>query len=247
MGECYYQLSLEERCTIARLHEDGQSIRQIAAALDRTPSSVSRELKRNSGRAVGYKPAYADEQAKARRWTGARLERDEGLRETVLGQLARGWSPEQVSGRLAREAGRPVISHETIYRFIDAQIRRTNDYGWRLYLPRAKSKRGWRGRKGGSPARFIKGRVPLSQRPQTAADRSEPGHWEADLMLFARYGQAVLAAHERSSRLLVLARQPNKAAAPTANTLSAWLKPLPKPLRRTISFDNVLCWERDAA
>ena len=105
----YRQLSLEERCSIARLHEDGQSIRQIAAALDRQPSTIARELKRNSGAKVGYQPAYAQAQTDARRWTGTRLERDDSLREEVLDRLARGWSPEQVAGRLAHEEGRRVI------------------------------------------------------------------------------------------------------------------------------------------
>src|SRR3546814_6474526 len=75
----YRQLSIEERCSIARLHEDGQSIRQIAAALDRQPSTIAREVKRNSGAKVGYQPAYAQAQANARRWTGTRLERDDAL------------------------------------------------------------------------------------------------------------------------------------------------------------------------
>jgi transposase, IS30 family len=59
----YTQLSLEERCSIARRHEAGQSIRQIATALDRQPSTVARELKRNTGRKIGYQPAYAQAQA----------------------------------------------------------------------------------------------------------------------------------------------------------------------------------------
>src|SRR5690348_9920645 len=103
MGKKYEHLSLEERCRIARLHEDGQSVRQIAAALDRPPSTISRELKRNGGKQVGYKPSYAHEQAKARRWTGSRLERDDELRRLVLERLERGWSPEQIAGRLDRD------------------------------------------------------------------------------------------------------------------------------------------------
>jgi IS30 family transposase len=139
MGERYEQLSLEERCAIARLREAGQSIRQIAAALDRPASTISRELRRNSGSRIGYQPGYAQEQTRARRWSGSRLERDEGLRADVLSRLAAGWSPEQVAGRLTRDAGQKVISYESIYRFIYAQIRRTNDGAWRLYLPRAKA------------------------------------------------------------------------------------------------------------
>src|SRR3546814_10628806 len=77
----------------------------------------------------------------ARRWTGTRLERDDALREAVLDRLAQGWSPEQVAGRLARDVGHKVISHETIYRFVHAQLKRSNDRRWRFYLPRAKYKR----------------------------------------------------------------------------------------------------------
>lgn len=234
----YRQLSLEERCTIARLREDGRSLRQIAAALDRPPSTISRELKRNSGSRVGYQPAHADELAWARRWSGSRLERDAGLRDSVLARLAIGWSPEQVAGRLALEAGHPVVSHETIYRFIYAQIRRTDDYHWRLYLPRAKFRRGRRPRPGGSPARLNPHRRSISERPASARDRREPGHWEADYMLFATYGQGILVAHERQTRLTLAIQPPDRKAEPTADALARLLAPLPPGLRRTVTFDN---------
>jgi len=238
MGEHYGHLTLEERCTIARLHEGGQSIRQIATALDRSPSSISRELKRNHGAKVGYKPAYAQEQAGARRWKGSRLERDDDLRSLVLGCLERGWSPEQVARWLDRQKADATISHESIYRFIYAQIRRTKDGAWRRYLPRAKFQRGWRGRKGGSPANFIQDRVSIAERPKAVRYRRSPGHWEADLMLFSTYGQAILVAHERKSRILLLAKQPGKAAQPTAMQLIAWLQPLDRQFRKSITFDN---------
>jgi ParB-like chromosome segregation protein Spo0J len=106
MGRRYQQLSLDERCEIARLQGEGRALRQIATALDRTPSTISREIRRNRGRQVGYKPGYAQEQAGARRWAGSRLEWEPALRRAVLDRLAQGWSPEQVAGRLAREAGR---------------------------------------------------------------------------------------------------------------------------------------------
>lgn len=238
MGRRYGQLSLEERCEIARLQANGFSVRQIAAALDRPPSTVSRELKRNSGRQVGYKPAYAQEQTKARRWKGSRLEREGALRQAVLDRLAQGWSPEQVAGRLAFEAGRKVISYESIYRFIYTQIARHKDYRWRRYLPRAKSKRGCRGRKGGSSASFIEARVPVSERPPGAVDRKTPGHWEADLMLFSKYGQAVLTVHERQSRLLIAMRPSTKQADRIARHLAAIFTALPPELRQTVTFDN---------
>ena len=238
MGKCYQQVTIEERCAIARLQAEGRTVRQIAATLDRAPSTVARELKRNGSRTDGYQPRYAEQQARARRWSGARLERDGRLREWVLAALGRGWSPEEVANRLALVKEKRVISHESIYRFIYGQIRRTKDYSWRHYLPRGKSKRGWRGRKGGSPASFIALRRPLSERPVSAADRREPGHWEADLMLFRTYGQAVLTLHERHSRALIALRPGGKASAPIAGAMSAALGRLPPQLRRTVTFDN---------
>ena len=239
MGSSYSQLSLEERCRISELHRAGTSVRQIAADLDRSPSSISRELRRNAGsQPAGYRPSYAQEQTWARRWSGSRLERDPDLRNLVLGRLEEGWSPDQIRGRLKLEQGRTVIGCETIYRFVYAQLKRTNDTKWRHYLPRAKFKRGWRASKGGSPALHIKDRVPISQRPEAAGDRHQAGHWEADYMLFSSYGQCVLVLHERTSRLTVFLHTANRQAEPTAQCLQLLLTPLPEGLRRTLTFDN---------
>ncbi len=238
MGNRYKQIVIEERCELARLQAAGHSVRQIAASLDRAPSTIARELKRNSSATSGYQPSYAHERARAHRWSGSRLDRNSLLRDRVLSGLARGWSPEQVAGRLALERGASVICHETIYRFIYAQLARTKDYRWRHLLPRAKSKRGWRGRKGGSPARLIALRRSLSERPQEADDRKTPGHWEGDLMLFGVHKQPVLALHERHSRLLIATRPPGKHADPMAKIMVGILAPLPAALRRTVTFDN---------
>lgn len=237
MGQSYRQFGVEERCEIARLRGTGTSVRQIAAALDRAPSSVARELKRNSGAQVGYRPAYAEAQARARRWSGSKLDRDVELRTQVLGQLEAGWSPEQIVGR-SRLTGDFSIGVETIYRFIYAQIARHNDFNWRRYLPRAKFKRGWRASKGGSPALHMTARVPLSQRPAEVMQRSSPGHWEADLMAFSRYGQNILMLHERTSRALIGSCLPSKQAEPVVRAIGAALVDLPPALRRTVTFDN---------
>lgn len=238
MGQRYSQLGLDERVEISRLSRAGCSIRQIAAALGRPPSAVSRELRRNSGVQVGYDPVHADTLKQARRWIGARLDRDGSLRDRVLGLLQAGLSPEQVAGHLAREAGEPVISPESIYRFVHAQIARHKDYSWRHLLPRGKSKRGFRGRKGGSSAKTISGRVSIHARPAEAEMREEPGHWEADLMAFSRYGQNILMLHERSSRLLLAQAIQTKRAAEVAQEIAMMLAPFPPDLRRTLTFDN---------
>jgi IS30 family transposase len=238
MGTTYDQLSLDERCEIYRLHAGGKSRRAIARALNRAPSTISRELARNSGTQVGYKVEWAMTQARARRCRKLyRLECSSALRDQVLDGLAMGWSPEQIAGRLELEQGRPVISHESIYRYVYWRVNSHKEYLHRL-LPRAKFLRGWRGRKGGSSVHFIPDRVSVAERPAVVADRRQPGHWEADLMLFSRYRQAVLVAHERSSRLILLSHHTSKAAVPIADSLIAMLRRLPAEQRRSITFDN---------
>ena len=125
----YRHIDFEERCAIARLHKEGATIREIAAALDRSPPTISREIKCNSGSAGEYKPAAADEKARAQRWRGSRLGRDDLLREAVLRRMEWGSSPPQVAGRLALEMGRPALSHE---RSTGSSPRRREDEGLRL-------------------------------------------------------------------------------------------------------------------
>jgi IS30 family transposase len=237
MGKIYRQLSLEERCSIARLHEDGQSIRQISATLGRAPSSISRELKRNTGVQTGYKPAHADELCWARRWQGSRMERDTALRERVLQRLSLGWSPEQIAGRMAHDKEAIRISYESIYRFIDAQIRRTQDYSWRHYLPRAKSKRGWR-RRTHHPMEHIKHRVPIQQRDPAIEQRKQLGHWETDLLHPRKCGAAILVSVERASRFVLLAKQPGKHADAVVGQLRHWFASMPPNRRQTLTMDN---------
>ena len=238
MGQKYSQLSLEERCSIAQWNSIGQSIQKIAAALDRSASTISREVKRNHGKKVGYKPSYAHEQAKARRWRGSRLARQPDLQKHVLDRLAMGWSPAQIAGRLAREKNSRQISHESIYRFIYAQIRRSDDGAWRHYLPRAKAKRGHRARLSASPVHTIENRVSITKRPRHITTRKQPGNWEVDLMLFKAYSQNVLTIHERTSRFTIFLHQSNKTAATTLESLENFFALVPPGLRRTITFDN---------
>lgn len=238
MGTQYNQISMEDRCYISLLLKEGKKIRKIAAIMDRSPSSISRELKRNTTPSNVYKHDFANLVAKSRRWTGSKLDRNPELRASVLCLLKLGLSPEQVSGRLALMHGQKIISYESIYRFIYAQIKRTKDYSWRHYLPRSKSKRGRRRLKSTSPANFIQNRVSIHNRPQEILQRSQSGHWEADLMLFSKYGQAILAIQDRFSRLLILSKQPNKSARPVAQKLHYIFKKLPPFIRQSITFDN---------
>jgi IS30 family transposase len=242
MGQCYGQLSLEERVEIYRLHAGGRSQNQIAFALDRSASTISRELRRNSRPtkvwAGGYEPVRAQQLAERRRRQDGRfkLARQPDLRNIVGNSLAMGHSPEQIAGRLALEHGRVIISHESIYRFIYHRTAQ-KDY-WHRLLPRHKLRRGWRRRRGGSPASFIKQRRSITERPSEVEDRQTPGHWEADFMLFARYGQGLLVLHERQTRFSIVQHPVDRKAVLTAQTIARPLRKLPQAMRKTISFDN---------
>lgn len=237
MGRTYEQLSLEERCSISRLRADGISIRQIAAALGRAASSVSRELGRNTGSSVGYRAEHADDLSWARRWRGLRLARQPDLQKTVLDRLVMGWSPGQISGWLAQNDPNRSISHESIYRFIYARIARTNDYSWRRFLPRAKSRRGHY-RRQLKTVQNIKHRVSIHDRPGIVGTRAEPGHWEADLILMPDKKNNILVVQERTTRYVRLIRQSCRQAEPVAARLDEWFRPLPKELRRSLTQDN---------
>jgi IS30 family transposase len=242
MGQCYGQLSLEERVEIYRLHAGGKSQIQIASVLSRAPSTISRELRRNSRPtklwAGGYEPVRAQELAERRRqWDGRfKLARQPDLRNYVGKSLAMGHSPEQIAGRLALEHGRVIISHESIYRFIYHRAAQKDP--WHRLLPRQKRRRGHHRRRGGSIASLIKQRRSITERPAEVEGRGTPGHWEADFMLFARCGQGLLFLHERQTRFNIIRHPVHRKAVLTARTIARPLSKLPQAMRKTVSFDN---------
>lgn len=242
MGLHYNQLDLRERIEIHCLRRDGWSFRAVAAALGRAPSTVAREWKRNSQPTKywrqGYRPERAERLAGRRRIMDKRfkLARQPALRALVRDRLAMGWSPEQIAGRLALDDAPMRISPESIYRFVYYRTEQ-KDY-WNRLLPQRKGRRGRLKRGGVSSVKQIKHRRGLDLRPAEVAGRGQPGHWESDLMMFSKYGKVVLVTHERHSRILLARRQPSKAAQPIVDALADLLGPLPKSLRRTMTFDN---------
>src|SRR6059036_2353021 len=240
MGRCYDQLSLEERIEIYRLHAGGKSQKSIAASLGRSPSTISRELRRNAKPSKlwpgGYKPARAQQLAERRRRWDCRfkLARQTDLRNRVRKSLAMGHSPEQIAGRLTLEHGRVIISHESIYRFIYHRAAQKDP--WHRLLPRRKRRRGHR--PGRSPASLIKQRRSITERPAEVEGRGTPGHWEADFMLFARCGQGLLVLHERQTRFNMVHQPLDRKAVRTARTIGRQLGKPPPGMSKTVRFDK---------
>ena len=217
MEKHYSQISLEERCEIYRLRADGISQTRIAHMLGRHRSTIGGELRRNSLPKSGYKPSSADRMSWARRLRGSKIERRSPLKTYIVESLAMERSPEQIVGRLRLERSSHIVCVETIYAWAHSSDGRRK--GAHKLLPYGKARRGRRARK---LKRLppIPNRVPIHERPAAANDRSELGHWEADLILFGGHREVVLTMTERKSRLLMIRRMANRKTDTTANTLN---------------------------
>jgi IS30 family transposase len=234
MGKIYKQLDLDERIELNCLRDAGYSFRKIGELMNRSHTSVSRELKRNSLPKAGYKPARADIMAQVRCDRCCKLQRLSALREHVHDRLAMGWSPEQIAGRLRLERSKHTISHETIYRYVYRKhVRKLRLY---RYLPHAKAKRGLRYFK--RRREPLPERMNIANRPQAIEDRQQFGHWEGDLMQFRTQRGAVLNVTERTTRFSLLSSLPDKRAASTGQEIVAQLSQLPPGARHSITFDR---------
>ena len=234
MGMQYDQLVLDDRVEIYRLHEAGKSRREIARLMGRHPTTIWRELKRNSLPKGGYKAASAERMALSRCRRVSRIECLSRLGDCVRDRLAMGWSPEQIAGRLKLEGSEHTVSPETIYRFIYRPKVRPD--GLYRYLPRAKTSRGRRYFK--RRREPIPNRRPIAQRPETVASREEFGHWEGDLMQFRTQRGNLLTLCERMTRFTLTACLESKTALETREAVQASLGCLPVRARQTITFDN---------
>jgi IS30 family transposase len=236
-------LSVAEREEIAVGLAAGDSLRVIAARLGRSPSTVSREVRRNSRGVRQYRALAAQGQAqwRAARPKTAKLAGNSELRGWVQGKLEENWSPEQISVMLRREfPGRPEmrVSHETIYQAIYVQGRGAlrRELAARLRTGRALRKPR---RKDGERRGKIPGMVMISERPAEAEDRAVPGHWEGDLILGAGGRSAIGTLVERSTRFVMLLHLPDgHGADQVAAAMTAAMGTLPAQLRRSLTWDQ---------
>ena len=234
-------LSLAEREEIALGRARGEPVRQIAARLGRSPSTVSREIGRNGGRGV-YRAVAAQARADARaaRPKTAKLAGNGQLRAWVQGKLEANWSPEQISAMLVAEFGdRPEmrVSHETIYQAIYVQGRGALRRELARHLRTGRALRKPR-RKDGERRGKIPGMVNISERPAEAQDRAVPGHWEGDLIIGTR-DTAIGTLVERSTRFVLLLHLPaGHDTAAVADAMTAAMGSLPAQLRRSLAWDQ---------
>jgi IS30 family transposase len=235
------QLSLEEREAISRGLAAGQPMREIARALRRGPSTISREVGRNGGRRV-YRAADAERcaWARARRPKPCLLAHNGRLRELVAEKLSLEWSPEQISRWLERAFPRDHnlrVSAETIYRSLFVQARGVLKkalighlrLAGRIRRPSGNRSAGLRGK--------IVDAVSIRERPAEADDRAVPGHWEGDL-LCGSHNSHIATLVERHSRFVMLIKLPGKDTASVVAALTKQVRRLPAELRRSVTWDR---------
>lgn len=249
MGQCYSQISFAERRRIQDLRDAKVPVAAIAEELGRHRSTIHREIRRNfyhdpfrdrwGKEYKGYYCTSAQKYARDRRARRRlKLTLNPRLRDHVIAKLGDGWSPQQIAGRLKHDAlPLGTVSHETIYRFIyGPDGRELNLYAFLAVARRRRRQR--MGRKPRSnpipPERWI------ANRPAEIATRQSFGHWECDLVIFARqFGKAnVTSLQERQSRFHILLSNEDRRSLPVIGRIAQALASFPCPARQTITFDR---------
>jgi IS30 family transposase len=236
------RLSLSEREEISRGIASDASIRSMARLLQRLPSTISREITRNGGRAR-YRAAKADRRAwwRAKRPRPCKLSQDRRLRNLVAHKLQRNWSPEQISGWLKRKfPGNELayVSHETIYRSLFIQARGVLKKELVAHLrSRRKMRRARQWSTAGQTRGQIGEAISIRERPAEVEDRAIPGHWEGDLITGSKNSH-IATLVERHSRYTMLVRLKGKDTNSVIAALTKQVLRLPAELRRTLTWDR---------
>lgn len=237
-----HALTLSEREEISRGLAANLSIRTIAAGLRRSPSTVSREIKRNGGHAQ-YRATIADQAAwdRAQRPKPCKMSTSPYLRQVVAAKLQEKWSPQQIAGWLKRQhhdQEHRRVSHETIYRSLFIQTRGVlkKELQQCLRSPRAIRRSRHASLKGEGLGK-ITNTVSIRERPAEVEDRAVPGHWEGDLLAGSKQSYIVTLV-ERHSRYTLLAKVAYKDSESVVSALINQARRLPEELYKSLTWDR---------
>lgn len=232
----YRHITIDEREMIFAYLAQGKSFRDIGKLLGRSNKTVTNEVENNGGK-DGYKPSKAQKRYETNRFCAKQKKlEDTFLRDFVVSKLNRGWSPEQVAGRIRLLNPELSISHETIYKFIYSK--EFKDFRYWEFLRRGHIRRQKKHDRKSKQCKHLRipDRVNISQRPVEADERSQLGHWETDLMEGNKESTKVISTIvDRKSGFVSLDVLKNKEAFPKAYSLIGKLKYLPA---HTLTFDN---------
>lgn len=240
----YKELSIEERVTIQLGQLQGLSQRAIARMLDRSPSTISRELRRNNPETLGYSASRAHQHRVDRR-TVCRPRRKllpgSELFDLVVYLLRKRFSPQQIAGKLSAMEFPNIedtyVCRETIYNAIYALP--VGELRKELIICLRQGKTSRRPRSGGVDRRGqIPDRVSIHVRPPEVEDRQMPGHWEGDLIKGKANASAVGTLVERSTGYLMLVKMSDATATSAVEGFSAALNRMPVAARKTLTYDQ---------
>ena len=235
------RLSLEEREEIRAGLVAGDSLAQIARAIGRSASTVSREVNHNGGRRR-YRAVAAERMAdrRARRPKPCKLASCPALRARVEALLEERWSPQQIAARLKVEFPDDPgmqVSHETIYQSLFVQARGALRRDLARCLRTGRTRRRAQGRV--ETRGQIKDMVVISERPAEIEDRAVPGHWEGDLILGAHNRSAIVTLVERHTRYVLLAQiGTDKTSPAVCAAIAQKILTLPEHLTRSLTWDR---------
>ena len=229
----YTQLASEERHYIAMGLKKGDSIRQIARDIDRSHTTISREITRNTGNR-GYRYKQAQNRATARHESKEKaVKMNDTLKSKITIYLEQDWSPEQISGRLKQVDG-ISLHHETIYRFILANKKQKG----MLYKQLRHQGKKYRKRYGHPNNRTgIPNRVDIDERSDKINNREIFGHWEADTIIGKGHQGAIVTLDERISKLRVAYPVNSKQACKVSQAITRVLNPI-RAWVDSITYDN---------
>lgn len=227
----YTQLTREQRYQIYALCKKNHSLTEIASVIDVHKSTVSREIKRNTG-CRGYRPKQAHELALQRREEKIRFGISESTWRRVEQLLREDWSPEQVSKWLT-ESDEHSVSHESIYQYIYWDKTNGGDLHTHLRCQKQRRKRyGFYDRRG-----KLVNQVSIDERPEIVEERERWGDWELDTIIGKNHQQAIVTMTERTLRLTYLFKVEQKRADLVENAIVETLGKLALPVL-TLTADN---------
>lgn len=227
----YKQLTEVERYQIQSFLKVGYSQKEIAFELERSPSTISRELQRNTG-LRGYRPQQAQRLAEDRKKLHCHTLISHNTWENVEHLLRNEWSPEQISGWL-KKASCQSVSPEWIYQYILSDKKSGGDLHAYLRCQKKRKKRyGSRDKRG-----QLKNRVSIDERPAIVDERQRVGDWEMDLIIGRSGGSVLMTAVERKTRFTVIALAPDKTAEAVKDAILGALTPLAAQVE-TLTYDN---------
>lgn len=243
MEKSYRHFGAEERAVVMVMRRNGDSRGTIARLLNRSRSSISRELSRNTARGLPYDAAQAGQYAHVKRTKRRRepkLSSGTELFSTVCNYMRDGWSPEQIAGSLKRKHPTDqerTVCHETIYNALYVMPR--GELRAELIACLRHGHSGRRPRSRGIDRRGqIPGMVSIHVRPPEVEDRLIPGHWEGDLIKGAANRSAVGTLVERSSRLVLVASMNGSTASAAVDGFSRLFNAVPEPMKKTMTYDQ---------